>query len=47
LKKQLRYVHDDCPTNSDAGEIYIADEHKMAVCPQKKAMSVLWYWERE
>jgi transposase len=35
----------DCPADSGAAETYTADECKMAISPQQKAMSVLWYWE--
>jgi hypothetical protein len=47
LKEQLKNFRVDCPANSGTGETYTANECKMTVCPQQKAMTVLWYWERE
>jgi hypothetical protein len=38
-------VSADCPADSGDDETYTADERKMAVSSQQKAMSVLWYWE--
>jgi hypothetical protein len=35
----------DCPTNRGAAEAHTADKHEMAVSPQQKALSVLWYWK--
>jgi hypothetical protein len=35
----------DCPADSGAAETYTADERKMAISPQQKAVFVLWYRE--
>jgi hypothetical protein len=35
----------DYPADSGAAETQTAEKFKMAVSPQQKAMSVLWYWE--
>jgi hypothetical protein len=35
----------DFLADSGDAEMYTADQHKMAVSPQQKAMSVLHHWE--
>jgi hypothetical protein len=39
------FMLNDSPADSGTAETYTAYERKMAVSPQEKAMSVLWYWE--
>jgi hypothetical protein len=41
----LAVFHVDCLGDIGASETYTAEQPKMAVSLQQKAMSVLWYWK--